>query len=77
MNWSVFLQTDLFVKAQIRKVLRLSDSEPIETKYLMPASVVVAIVNTTMVMPLDCAKTHMEKVNPTSTYRAAFGAIYG
>ena len=42
----------------------------------MPASVVVAVVNTTMVMPLDCVKTHMEKVNPTSTYGSAFGTIY-
>ena len=42
----------------------------------MPASVFVAIVNTTMVMPLDCVKTHMEKVNPNSTYRGAFSAIY-
>ena len=27
-------------------------------------------------MPFDCVKTHMEKVNPTSTYAAAVGAIY-
>ena len=29
-----------------------------------------------MVMPLDCVKTHMEKVSPNSTYRGAFRAIY-
>ena len=27
-------------------------------------------------MPLDCVKTHMEKVNPHSTYLNAFKSIY-
>ena len=27
-------------------------------------------------MPFDCIKTHMEKVNPTSTYREAAREIY-
>jgi len=27
-------------------------------------------------MPFDCVKTHMEKVNPTSTYVEAAQAIY-
>lgn len=76
MNWTVFLQTDLFVKTQIRRTLNLHDSDTIQAKYLMPASVLVAIVNTTMVMPLDCVKTHMEKINPTSSYRKAFRTIY-
>lgn len=31
---------------------------------LMPASFVVAAVNTCMVMPFDCVKTHLEKVDP-------------
>lgn len=42
----------------------------------MSASVVVAVVNTSLVMPLDCVKTHMEKVNPASTYLGAFKSIY-
>ena len=42
----------------------------------MPASAFVALVNTTLVMPLDCVKTHMEKVNPNSTYASAFKSIY-
>ena len=42
----------------------------------MPASVAVAAVNTTIVMPLDCVKTHMEKVNPNNTYTAAISTIY-
>lgn len=42
----------------------------------MPASVIVALVNTTVVMPFDCVKTHMEKVDPTSTYLKTFSNIY-
>ena len=54
----------------------MNESETIQAKYLMPASVFVAIINTTMVMPLDCVKTHMEKKSPNSTYREAFRVIY-
>jgi len=46
-------------------------------KYLIPASVVVSLVNTSLVMPFDCVKTHMEKINPQSTYIGAFKQIYG
>ena len=42
----------------------------------MPASVIVAAANTTIVNPFDCVKTHMEKVNPTSTYVQAVSTIY-
>ena len=42
----------------------------------MPASCIVAATTTTLVIPFDCVKTHMEKVNPTSTYSGAVGAIY-
>lgn len=34
------------------------------------------MVNTAIVMPLDCVKTHMEKVDPTSTYINTFKTIY-
>jgi len=40
--------------------------------YLILASVFVAIINTTFVMPLDCVKTHMEKVDPQSNYIGAY-----
>jgi len=46
-------------------------------KYLIPASVVVSLVNTSLVMPFDCVKTHMEKINPKTNYIAAFKEIYG
>ena len=37
----------------------------------------VALCNTTLVMPLDCVKTHLEKVNPSGTYLNTFKVIYG
>ena len=32
---------------------------------------------TTVVMPFDCVKTHMEKYNPTSSIIETFRKIYG
>jgi hypothetical protein len=74
--WSAFLQTDLFIKQTIRRVYGISNNESIQTKLLIPDSLIVAMVNTAMVMPLDCVKTHMEKVDPTSTYLNTFKTIY-
>lgn len=65
MAWTVFLQTDLLVKKAIRRVMQYSEKDEIPTKFLIPASVVVALINTTLVMPFDCVKTHMEKRDPT------------
>ena len=42
----------------------------------MPAAALVALVNCSLVMPFDCVKTHLEKVNPTNSYMGAFKAIY-
>lgn len=64
-SWSVFLQTDLFVKQTLRKVYGIKSNEAVPIKLLMPASLCVALINTAIVMPLDCVKTHMEKVDPT------------
>lgn len=61
----------------IRQHYRIKDNESIPARMLFPASVMVALVNTCIVMPLDCVKTHMEKVNPSSTYTQAFKEIYG
>ena len=70
------MQTDLFVKSRIRKLVNLREDEEISAYYLLPASIIVAFSNTSLVMPFDCIKTHMEKVNPTSTYLEAAQAIY-
>ena len=45
--------------------MNYSETDEIPTKFLIPASMIVALINTTMVMPFDCVKTHMEKVDPT------------
>ena len=75
-SWSVFLQTDLLVKTWLRKAYRINEKESIPTKLLIPASFLVAMINTAIIMPLDCVKTHMEKVDPTSTYIQTFRNIY-
>ncbi len=75
-SWSVFLQTDLIVKQTLRKVYSIPSTDQIPTRLLVPASLFVALINTAIVMPLDCVKTHMEKVDPTSTYLQTFKTIY-
>ena len=57
-------------------MLDIRADEEISAWYLAPASVFVAMVNTCLVMPFDCVKTHMEKVDPTSTYAEAASSIY-
>ena len=76
MAWIIFLQTDFHVKKQIRRIFNIPDNTEIPTKFLIPASVIVALVNTSLVMPFDCVKTHMEKRDPTSTYLNTFRNIY-
>ena len=71
MSWSVFLQTDHAVKKLIRNRYQIGEKEAIPVAYLLPASAVVAMVNTTLVMPFDCIKTHLEKVSPSSSYLEA------
>lgn len=68
-HWSIFLQSDLFIKKYIRKSYQIPDNESIPTHLLFRASAFVAVVNTTMVMPFDCVKTHLEKVGPSDTYK--------
>lgn len=76
LSWSAFLQTDLFVKQTLRRVYGIKNDEEIPTRLLVPGSLCVALVNTAFVMPFDCVKTHMEKVDPTSTYANTFKTIY-
>eukprot|EP00347_Sterkiella_histriomuscorum_P001661 403371157 len=76
MAWTVFLQSDLLVRTTIRKVMKYDEKEQIPSKFLVPASIIVALLNTTLVMPFDCVKTHMEKRDPTNTYINTFKNIY-
>jgi hypothetical protein len=75
-SWTVLLQTDLFLKTKIRRHLAISESEIIPAKILLASSCLVALVNTVVVMPLDCVKTHLEKVNSSQTYMKAVKEIY-
>ena len=54
----------------------IAETEAIPVRYLIPASAIVAIINTTMVMPFDCIKTHLEKASPSFTYLEAVQQIY-
>jgi hypothetical protein len=56
--WTFFLQADLFMKQKIRKIWGIKENENISSKYLMPASFIVAIVSTVIIMPFDSLKTH-------------------
>ena len=76
MNWSVFLQTDHFVKAFIRKKRKIPENESIPSSLLIPASAFVALINTCLVMPFDCIKTHLEKTKPNDSYSEAVREIY-
>lgn len=66
----------MLVKKMIRQHYKISDSESIPTSMLIPASALVALVNTCIVMPFDCVKTHLEKVSPSATYNQAVREIY-
>ena len=56
--------------------MKYEDKQEIPGMFLLPASMVVALINTTLVMPFDCVKTHMEKRDPSSTYLGSFRVIY-
>jgi hypothetical protein len=75
-TWTVFLQIDLAVKKAIRKHYNYGEKQQIPLRQLLPASIIITLFNTTLVLPFDCVKTHMEKRDPTSTYLQTFGNIY-
>ena len=75
-SWIVFLQADLLAKSLIRRRMQIAETQQIPTRYLMPASFAVALINTCFVIPFDCVKTHMEKKDPTLTYINTFRTIY-
>lgn len=56
--------------------MNIAEKEEIPTRFLIPASFIVAFANTFLVMPFDCVKTHLEKVNPSETYLNTFRIIY-
>lgn len=72
---TLLLQSDLFVKTIIRKHLNLIKGEAIPISYLIPASIAVALINTTLAIPLEVLKTQMEKVDSTLTYQNTFNSV--
>eukprot|EP00347_Sterkiella_histriomuscorum_P012923 403366706 len=74
--WISFLEADLLVKQTLRKYYQIKDNENIPTRYLLPGSLVVAIINTICVMPLDAVKTFFQKVDPTASWVDAVREIH-
>lgn len=66
---TVFLQSDLFIKTKIRKHLNLRDDEKIRSRYLVPATIFVVLMNCGFAMPFDVIKTQLEKRDSTQNYR--------
>lgn len=69
--WVSFVEADYCIKQIIRKMKAIPDEENISTKYLVPGSFIVALINTICVMPLDSIKTFFQKVNPTASWLVA------
>lgn len=76
MAMTVFLQSDLLLKTKIRKHFNLRDDEKISSKYLIPASLLIAFINCGFAMPFDVLKTQLEKVNSTKNYLNSFKYVY-
>jgi hypothetical protein len=55
--WVYFLQADLFIKQKIRQWKQIPENESISSRYLFPASALVAVVSTLVIMPFDNLKT--------------------
>jgi hypothetical protein len=59
--WVTFLIADQQMKDVLRHHLLLNRSEAIPARHLMVGSMFVALINTVVIMPFDCIKTHMQK----------------
>ena len=58
--WIYFLQADLFMRSSLRNIYKVPDNESIPSRLLMPASMVVAVFSTFIIMPFDTLKTHKQ-----------------
>ena len=58
--WVFFLQADLFMKTKIRKFYEIKDNEIIPTRFLVPTSMILAVISTVIIMPLDNLKTNKQ-----------------
>ncbi len=54
----------------------MKERDEIPTKFLIPASFIVALMQTAIVMPFDCVKTQLSKKEATKTYANTFRSVY-
>jgi hypothetical protein len=55
------------MKEMLRSHLNLKTTERVPSQYLAAGSVIVAMLNTIVIMPFDSIKTHMQKQSNTCT----------
>ena len=56
--------------------MNLDPKQEIPSRYISLGAIAIALLNTTLVLPFDCVKTHLEKRDPTQTYINSFRTIY-
>ena len=71
-GWTFFLQLDLLVKGAIRQLWGVPSSEALSYNLVTLSALTVALMNTSIIMPLDVAKTFMQKHQPRD---GLFGTI--
>lgn len=59
--WTAFLQSDVFVKAKIRKLYGIRDDEMISGYKLVVASFIISWMTISCTMPFDNIKTYLQK----------------
>lgn len=57
-------------------MLSIPDNQKLTFWQLLPAVIPLAMTNAAVIMPFDCAKTNMEKKDPSVTYITTFKNIY-
>ena len=58
--WVFFLQADLIVRTNVRKIYQIPDNQNIPSKILIPASTLIAVMSTIIIMPFDNLKTQQQ-----------------
>ena len=75
-TWTIFLQSDLLIKTMIRKYNNMPEDAPLTNKQLSLSVVFVALMNTSIIMPMDVVKTYFQKADPSTKYLDAYKSIY-
>ena len=69
-SWVTFLGTDEVMKKFIRKKKNIKDTQMLSFWELLAVSVVVGLVNTSSVMPLDFLKTRIQKYGSEDPHKS-------